>query len=237
MPLWLQHDSFIRFRAFYHDYSKWYTATTRRHAPMASASASVSWNRFWRNGNGKIVADKLTSFGLDVHQGLGKTGVVATLSAGTSDKKIALRADMDALFIEEQNTFAYRSRHDGKMHACGHEWSFGDVAGRGQLFIWTPQFQRYGVFIFQPARRPRRLPADDRWRIIWTISGGLCFWYAQLSDIPLGHFAVKSGAICLVWLFWSHYYGQRDPMRQCHIWGVMPLSPLPTDQRLTNHRQ
>ena len=72
-------------------------------------------------GTAQFIADKLTSFGLDVHQGLGKTGVVATLSAGNSIHKIALRADMDALFIQEQNTFAHRSRHDGKMHACGHD--------------------------------------------------------------------------------------------------------------------
>jgi len=69
----------------------------------------------------RFIADKLTSFGLDVHQGLGTTGVVAALSAGNSVHKIALRADMDALFIQEQNTFSHRSRHDGKMHACGHD--------------------------------------------------------------------------------------------------------------------
>ncbi|MFZ2169042.1 MAG: M20/M25/M40 family metallo-hydrolase, partial [Methylococcaceae bacterium] len=69
----------------------------------------------------KFIAGKLMSFGLEVHQGLGKTGVVATLSAGNSNKKIALRADMDALFIQEQNTFVYKSRHNGKMHACGHD--------------------------------------------------------------------------------------------------------------------
>ena len=69
----------------------------------------------------QFIADKLTSFGLDVHQGLGKTGVVATISAGNSEHKIALRADIDALFIQEQNTVAYKSRHDGKMHACGHD--------------------------------------------------------------------------------------------------------------------
>ena len=69
----------------------------------------------------QFIADKLTGFGLQVQQGLGKTGVVATLSAGNSNKKIALRADMDALFIQEQNSFAHKSCHDGKMHACGHD--------------------------------------------------------------------------------------------------------------------
>ena len=58
---------------------------------------------FEETATAQFIADKLTSFGLDVHQGLGKTGVVGTLSAGNGNKKIALRADMDALFIEEQN--------------------------------------------------------------------------------------------------------------------------------------
>src|SRR5512139_280210 len=69
----------------------------------------------------RFVAEKLREFGLTVHQGLGKTGVVATLSAGCGTKKVALRADMDALFIEEKNIFSYKSQHHGKMHACGHD--------------------------------------------------------------------------------------------------------------------
>ncbi|MDO9047076.1 MAG: M20/M25/M40 family metallo-hydrolase [Methylobacter sp.] len=84
----------------------------------------------------EFIAGTLASFGLDVYQGLGETGVVATLTGGNGDKKIALRADMDALFIQEQNTFAYKSCHDGKMHACGHD---GDAAGRGLLFSRASQ--------------------------------------------------------------------------------------------------
>src|SRR5574341_2561915 len=68
-----------------------------------------------------FIAAKLESFHLNVHRSLAKTGVVATLSAGSGSKKIALRADIDALSIEEANDFAYKSRHAGKMHACGHD--------------------------------------------------------------------------------------------------------------------
>src|SRR5262245_14324118 len=68
-----------------------------------------------------IVADKLGSFGLEVHRGLAKTGVVGVLRWGTSKRAIGLRADMDALDVHETNTFAHASTIPGKMHACGHD--------------------------------------------------------------------------------------------------------------------
>ncbi len=66
-----------------------------------------------------IVAEKLAAFGLEVHRGLAKTGVVGVLKAGSSGRAIGLRADMDALDLHEMNSFEHRSRHEGKMHACG----------------------------------------------------------------------------------------------------------------------
>jgi len=144
----------------------------------------------------KFVADKLTSFGLDVHQGLGKTGVVATLSAGNSDKKIALRADMDALFIEEQNTFAYRSRHDGKMHACGHDGHSAMLLGAANYLAENPNFNGTVYFIFQPAEEGRagaRQMIDDG--LFEQFPADCVFGMHNFPDIPLGHFAVKSGAM------------------------------------------
>jgi len=68
------------------------------------------------------VAELLESFGgIEVHRGLAGTGVVGVLRSGSSDRSIALRADMDALPIEEENDFEHRSRNPGKMHACGHD--------------------------------------------------------------------------------------------------------------------
>ncbi|UCE33034.1 MAG: amidohydrolase, partial [Burkholderiales bacterium] len=69
----------------------------------------------------ELVASRLEQFGLEVHRGLGRTGVVGVLRAGSSGRAIGLRADMDALPIQEANTFAHRSRHAGVMHACGHD--------------------------------------------------------------------------------------------------------------------
>src|SRR3954469_23804110 len=68
-----------------------------------------------------LVAAKLESFGIKVHRGLAKTGVVGVLKVGNSPRTVGLRADMDALPIEEANTFAHRSTNAGRMHACGHD--------------------------------------------------------------------------------------------------------------------
>jgi amidohydrolase len=103
---------------------------------------------FEESGTAKFIAEKLAGFGLEVHQGLGRTGVVATLSAGNSGKKIALRADMDALFIQEQNTFAHKSRHNGKMHACGHDGYSSMLLGAAKYLADTRNFNGTVYFIF-----------------------------------------------------------------------------------------
>ena len=98
-----------------------------------------------------LVAERLGSFGLDVHRGLGGTGVVGTLKAGTSNNAIGLRADMDALFIHEANDFSYRSTNDGKMHACGHDGHTTMLLGAARYLAETQNFDGTVYFIFQPA--------------------------------------------------------------------------------------
>ena len=68
-----------------------------------------------------LVAAKLTDWGIPIHRGLGTTGVVGIVKNGTSSRAIGLRADMDALPMQEFNTFDHASTHAGKMHACGHD--------------------------------------------------------------------------------------------------------------------
>jgi amidohydrolase len=143
-----------------------------------------------------FIADKLASFGLDVHQGLGKTGIVATLSEGNSSKKIALRADMDALFIQEQNTFAYRSRHDGKMHACGHDGHSVMLLGAAKYLSENRHFNGTVYFIFQPAEEGRagaKQMIDDG--LFEQFPADCVFGMHNFPDIPSGHFAVKAGAM------------------------------------------
>jgi amidohydrolase len=143
-----------------------------------------------------FIADKLASFGLEVHQGLGKTGIVATLSAGNSSKKIALRAEMDALFIQEQNTFAYRSRHDCKMHACGHDGHSAMLLGAAKYLSENRHYNGTVYFIFQPAEEGRagaKQMIDDG--LFEQFPADCVFGMHNYPDIPLGHFAVKAGAM------------------------------------------
>ena len=151
---------------------------------------------FEETATAQFIADKLTSFGLDVHQGLGKTGVVATLSAGNSDRKMALRADMDALFIEEQNTFAYKSCHTGKMHACGHDGHTAMLLGAAKYLSKNRPYNGTVYFIFQPAEEGRagaKQMIDDG--LFKHYQADSVFGMHNYPDIPAGHFAVKSGAM------------------------------------------
>ena len=98
-----------------------------------------------------FVAEKLESFGIEVHRGLAKTGVVGTLKAGHGPKRIGLRADMDALDLQELNSFDHRSTHDGKMHACGHDGHTTMLLGAAKYLAETKNFDGTVHFIFQPA--------------------------------------------------------------------------------------
>lgn len=98
-----------------------------------------------------MVAQKLEGFGLSVHRGLGRTGVVGTLTAGSGRRAIGLRADMDALHIQEKNAFGHRSQHKGKMHACGHDGHTAMLLGAAKYLSETRHFDGTVHFIFQPA--------------------------------------------------------------------------------------
>lgn len=98
-----------------------------------------------------MVAKKLEAFGLTVHRGLGRTGVVGTLSAGSGCRAIGLRADMDALHIHEKNACGHRSQHEGKMHACGHDGHTAMLLGAAKYLSETKKFDGTVHFIFQPA--------------------------------------------------------------------------------------
>src|SRR5579883_1616579 len=97
------------------------------------------------------VASRLESFGIEVHRGLGRTGVVGTLRAGSGSGAIGLRADMDALPMEEKSDVPYRSRHPGRMHACGHDGHTTMLLGAARFLAETRNFAGTVHFIFQPA--------------------------------------------------------------------------------------
>ncbi|AMO23828.1 M20 aminoacylase family protein [Ramlibacter solisilvae] len=98
-----------------------------------------------------LVAAKLTEWGIPVHRGLGKTGVVGIVKNGTSARAVGLRADMDALPMQEFNTFAHASQHAGKMHACGHDGHVAMLLAAAQHLAANRNFDGTVYLIFQPA--------------------------------------------------------------------------------------
>lgn len=99
-----------------------------------------------------FVARKLEEFGLEVHRGIAKTGVVGVLRAGHGgNQAIGLRADMDALPINEANDVPYKSTAPGKMHACGHDGHTTMLLGAARYLAETKRFDGTAYFIFQPA--------------------------------------------------------------------------------------
>ena len=99
----------------------------------------------------EFVATKLEEFGVQVHRGIGKTGVVGVLKEGNETQSLGLRADMDALPILEENQFDHRSRTDGTMHACGHDGHTAMLLGAAKYLAATRRFRGQVNFIFQPA--------------------------------------------------------------------------------------
>lgn len=98
-----------------------------------------------------LVAQRLASWGYQVHRGLGGTGVVATLRKGSGSRTLGIRADMDALPIQEKTGLDYASRHGGKMHACGHDGHTAMLLCAARYLAGTATFNGTLHLIFQPA--------------------------------------------------------------------------------------
>ncbi|PKH03795.1 amidohydrolase [Psychromonas sp. MB-3u-54] len=145
---------------------------------------------------GKIV-QLLESFGLDVCTGLGVTGVVATLKGDRPGcRSIGLRADIDALNVQELNDFEHRSHHQGKMHACGHDGHTATLLGAAKYLSENRDFAGTVVFIFQPAEEGEagaKAMCDDGLFDKFNVDAvyGMHNW----PGIEQGKFAVHSGAV------------------------------------------
>jgi hippurate hydrolase len=149
-----------------------------------------------------FVADRLREFGCDeVATGLGRTGVVGVIkgrkpAADADVKVIGLRADMDALPIEEQTNLAYASKTPGRMHACGHDGHTAMLLGAARYLAETRNFTGDAVVIFQPAEEGGAGAAAmikdglmDRFAIdqVYGMHNG--------PGIPIGSFAIRPGPI------------------------------------------
>lgn len=144
---------------------------------------------------GKI-AELLRSFGLEVETGIGKTGVVGTLRAGKGTRAIGLRADMDALHLQEEGDLPYRSEHKGRMHACGHDGHCAMLLGAARHLANSKDFDGVVHFIFQPAEENEggaRDMLDDGLFERFPVDGvyGLHNW----PDLPVGQMATHPGPI------------------------------------------
>ena len=106
---------------------------------------------FQENRTADMVAAKLTEWGIPVQRGLGTTGVVGIVKNGTSSRAVGLRADMDALPMQEFNTFKHASKHPGKMHACGHDGHVAMLLAAAQHLAKHRNFDGTVYLIFQPA--------------------------------------------------------------------------------------
>ena len=142
-----------------------------------------------------IVSDHLQQWGIEVSTGLAGTGVVGTLSNG-SGPRIGLRADMDALPIHEANEFDYRSRHDGKMHACGHDGHTTLLLGAAKYLAQNRSFAGTIDFIFQPAEEAaggaKRMIDEG---LFDQFPVDAVFGMHNWPGLEVGKFAVRTGAM------------------------------------------
>jgi amidohydrolase len=143
-----------------------------------------------------VVAAKLTEWGIPVHRGMGTTGVVGIVKSGTSSRAIGLRADMDALPMQEINTFAHTSQHRGKMHACGHDGHTAMLLAAAQHLAQHRDFDGTVYLIFQPAEEggggAREMIKDGLFdRFPMDAVFGMHNW----PGMAMGQFAVSPGPV------------------------------------------
>ena len=144
----------------------------------------------------KIVAEELTKMGVAVTSGMAGTGVVGTLVNGTSRKVIAIRADLDALPIEETTQLPYASRRAGKMHACGHDGHTTMLLASARYLAETLNFDGTVHFIFQPAEEDisgaKRMVDEGLFK---RFPSDYVFGLHNIPGETLGQVRVRNGAI------------------------------------------
>lgn len=141
-----------------------------------------------------LIAQKLRELGLSVATGVGKTGVIGTLKGGAANRSIGLRADMDALNIEEATGLPYRSKRPGKMHACGHDGHMSMLLGAAKYLAHNNGFDGTIHFIFQPAEENEggcKAMLEDG--LLSRFPMDAVFGLHNIPGIDVGHFASIPG--------------------------------------------
>ncbi len=143
----------------------------------------------------KVIAEKLKSYGIEIRTGVGKTGVIGDIYSKKDGKIIALRADMDALPVQETSDVSYKSQNNGAMHACGHDGHMAMLLGAAKILSQKRDLFKGDIrFIFQPAEEgkggARYMIADGCLDGVDEIYG-MHLWNYQ----PYREIGVKSGAV------------------------------------------
>ena len=142
------------------------------------------------------VAELLRGFGLEVHEGVGGTGVVGVLQRGNGEASVAFRADMDALPITETGTPDWRSEHDGVMHACGHDGHTSMLLGAAAHLARHGDFNGRAVFIFQPnEEHGHGAAAMIKDGLFTRFAADQVFAMHNIPGMPAGSFATRAGPI------------------------------------------
>ena len=143
-----------------------------------------------------VIAKALTDWGLEVHRGLGKTGVVGIARNGNSKRAVGLRADIDALPMTEKNTFEHASKHAGRMHACGHDGHTAMLLAAAKHLGKHRNFDGTVYLIFQPAEEggggAREMMRDG---LFDKFPMEAVFGAHNWPGLPAGHFALRSGPV------------------------------------------
>lgn len=142
----------------------------------------------------ELVAQKLSDWGIPIIRGMGSTGVVGIVRNGTSNRGVGLRADMDALPVQEINTFPHASRHAGIMHACGHDGHVAMLLGAARYLSQHRNFDGIVYLIFQPAEEggggARRMMDDGLFK---DCPMEAVFGMHNWPGVPVGTFGITAG--------------------------------------------
>tara|TARA_B100000989_G_scaffold155322_1_gene115888 strand:- start:391 stop:1545 length:1155 start_codon:yes stop_codon:yes gene_type:complete len=142
------------------------------------------------------VTELLKNFGLETHEGIGHSGVVGILKNGTGKKSIGIRADMDALPVQETNDLTYKSKNEGKMHACGHDGHMSMALGAAKFLSENKNFDGTIYFIFQPDEEKTQgaqAMIDDG--LFSKFSIDEVYAFHNMPGMDLGTFATRPGTI------------------------------------------
>jgi hippurate hydrolase len=142
---------------------------------------------FEEHRTSQMVAELLREWGLEVHTGIAGTGVVGVLRGDTGPRTIGLRADLDALPLQEENRFPHRSQHDGRMHACGHDGHTTMLLAAAWHLAQARDVNGTVHFIFQPAEEMGKAGA------LKMIEDGLFERFPCEAVFALHNFALPTG--------------------------------------------